>query len=313
METIKRATLITVLCFSMTVLTQAQLKKRAGANTKTGSAICDVGAGDIESYSETMQRKATAETAVLTVDQILQNYISALGGKRAIERVSSRVSKGIYALPESFSCTEFEILQKRPNKYVFIATSPCMPGLSVLSHGFNGELHWQDILFQTGPTIIDEIKAPGMLESQIAQQYFEFMFPSEIRLKEIFPDLRVIEKAAVRMCIANVLESSTTDRKWYFDTKTGLLVAKSFSDPRGGKLDVHYLDYRFVDGINVPFIQRVFDGTNTREVFKLTGVRHNVRIDDRRFDPPAKHDDFKLELPNAITPLQDLKRPSRQP
>ncbi|MBI3669326.1 MAG: hypothetical protein HY237_06065 [Acidobacteria bacterium] len=43
---------------------------------------------------------AKAVPALPTVDQILDKYVQALGGKTAIEKLSSRVSKGTFEIPD---------------------------------------------------------------------------------------------------------------------------------------------------------------------------------------------------------------------
>jgi hypothetical protein len=110
------------------------------------------------------------------------------------------------------------------------------------------------------------------------------------------------------------LESPKAKRKWYFDTRTGLLLAKIFPNRDDyGDVQINYFDYRLVDGIKVPFIQRVFDMTHI-QIFKLTGVRHNVRIEDRKFNPPRNHKGFEFELLPRVMPAESLNPPSsKQP
>jgi hypothetical protein len=76
-------------------------------------------------------------------------------------------------------------------------------------------------------------------------------------------------------------------KRWYFDVETGLLLRVDEITPEGKVFNREdYQDYRAVAGEKVPFMIRQFkDGLET--VTTLTEVKHNVRIDDSRFEKPA--------------------------
>src|SRR5215208_2779319 len=73
--------------------------------------------------------------AMPTADQILDKYVQALGGKAAIEKVNSRVSKGNFEIPAMGAGGPIEMYAKAPNKNLVIIN---IPGFGTIQQGFNG-------------------------------------------------------------------------------------------------------------------------------------------------------------------------------
>ncbi len=91
---------------------------------------------------------------------------------------------------------------------------------------------------------------------------------------------------------AYLVEGTTADgytEKMYFDTQNGLLLrTDSEADTPQGKIPATVLtsDYREVDGVKIPFT--MVEKTPTIEfTLKLDSVKHNVPIDDTKFNKPA--------------------------
>src|SRR4029078_6401833 len=55
-----------------------------------------------------------------TVDQILDKYAQALGGKNAIQQVARRLTKGTFTSPDLQTDGTFEIYAKAPNKQLTV-------------------------------------------------------------------------------------------------------------------------------------------------------------------------------------------------
>ena len=237
----------------------------------------------------------------ITVDQILEKYVNAIGGRAAIEKIKSRVSKGIITLPESAMCGDLEISMKAPNKYLFNVTSPCLAGFSFMSRGFNGAALWGDMIMREGPGIVklqDENGVQGVtLKMELDGGMFsEFSLYSNIDLKRLFPQIAFYGKVKMLSTEAYVLKAQINDpyfveREWCFDAQTGLLLCSIVDN-----LETDYLDYRTVDGIRLPFLERTFGGKTLDTIIKLTEIRHNVEIADSKFNPPPNHPAFEFEI-----------------
>src|SRR5207302_9907346 len=74
-----------------------------------------------------------------TVDQILDKYVQAIGGKAAVEKQTSRVAKGSFEIPAFGASGTAEIYAKAPNK---TATTINVAGYGVVQEVFDGKTGW---------------------------------------------------------------------------------------------------------------------------------------------------------------------------
>jgi hypothetical protein len=214
-----------------------------------------------------------------SVDQILDKYIQALGGKAAIEKVKTQVRKGTYTahlLPES----PIEIYQVAPNKYFSTLKTP----KGVVTQGFNGTAGW----------VADDKQAREVGAAALAEWKGADNFNQKLNLKARYSRMAVAGKEKVAGRDAYVIRARTAEgnraERLYFDVETGLLVRRvSFTETMVGPYPeaTDYEDYREVDGVKEPFTIR----KNQLEGFeastlKLTEIKHNVPVDDAKFNMP---------------------------
>jgi photosynthetic reaction center cytochrome c subunit len=224
-------------------------------------------------------RAAKQEPALPGVEQILERYVQASGGRQAVERVTSRVWKGSRVGADGVLVPE-EVYAKAPNKLLTITSYPNM----VFRTGYDGARGWA--LSNQGARDIP----PEML----AQLRREAEFYKETRLKEIYSKLSVVGRETVGGREAYVVEAAPADggspEKLFFDVETGLLVRK-YTEVKTvlGQFPTQtdYEDYREVDGVRLPFnIRWSIPGRTWGR--KITEVRQNVPLDDAQFNPPAR-------------------------
>jgi len=226
-------------------------------------------------------QSATKEP-IPSVDQILDKYATAIGGKAAFDKLTSRVSTGSLQLDQIPVSGPETIYEKPPNKQMRMTE---MASIGTYRYGFNGSIGWQDTP-QTGVA-----EAPS---NQLAVMRRSSDFTHGIRLKEYYSKLAVKSKDSVNGHDAYVIEATTAEGSAdliYFDVETGLLVRSrlGIETPSGaGIVDTSYSDYREVDGIKLPFIIHQ-SRPEYSYVIRLTEVKHNVPIDDAKFDKPASH------------------------
>jgi len=241
-----------------------------------------------ESQNETRaQTTSTTETAP-ALDQILDKYVQALGGKAAFEKLTSRVTTQSMSRPDGEA--RVEIFEKAPNKRLVATT---LADSSKLMTGFDGAVGW-------GRNQNGELQEIKDLELANLRQNSEFY--REIKLKDEFPQMKLKGKETLEGRVVYLIEAPTASgrmEKMYFDAQSGLLVRRmqqvvAFirqSDdeiPEAKIIDVEYdyEDYRAVDGVKLPFLIRrrmpIFVST-----IKVKEVKHNVAIDDAKFKKPA--------------------------
>lgn len=227
----------------------------------------------------TAKKPAPAET-LPTVEQILDKYVAAIGGRAAFEKLGTRVTRGKQVI---WNGTEFpfETYQKAPNKSLDVTTRP---NNVVVNVGFDGTTGWLQ-----GPRGVRDLGG-----AQLAQAARNADFYGELHLREQYPEMAVAGREKVGERDAYVIVSRVSEKKierLYFDAQTGLLlrVAATTETPLARlPEETVFEDYREVDGVKIPFTVRAsyvdpFIGW-TR---KLTEVKHNVTVDDSKFAKPA--------------------------
>jgi len=224
--------------------------------------------------------EAKPPAALPTADQIIDKYVQAIGGKAAVEKLTSREAKGTFELAAMGVSAPFVNYTKAPNKSVFTID---IAGFGTIQRGYNGSVGWSSDP-QTG---LRELSG-----SELAQMKLGSDFYRDVRMMQLFPKMTVkgIEKVGDRD--AYLVEGTTADgytEKMYFDTQNGLLLrTDSEADTPQGKIPATVLtsDYREVDGVKIPFT--MVEKTPTIEfTLKLDSVKHNLPVDDAKFNKPA--------------------------
>src|SRR5438477_3939616 len=227
------------------------------------------------------------EDARKKADEVLANYVAALGGRVALEKITSRTAKGSFEVSGIAMSGPVEMYAKAPNLMLMVLM---MPGQETFKDGFDGRVGWEQ-----NPD--DGITDKTGLELGSATRDADFYQPLKLRLQ--YPNL--IFKGTGRVSVgkggtgkveereALVLEAprNGSPRRFYFDTVTGLLLrTEEWNAP--GKITeaFEYQDYRDVDGVKVPFTIHIIQDLHF--TFKLTEVKHNVSIDDAIFVKPKK-------------------------
>lgn len=196
------------------------------------------------------------------VEQIIERYVQAIGGRTAIERLSSRVSRGTF---EGFFTGmtvsgKVEILEKATDKSIFTIT---IPSFGTIRRGYNGQYGFEQIsLFG-----FREIKGAELDNMKLASD-----FHWSINLRKLYPKLVLNGKEQVKNSDAYVIEATPAQgspAKLYFDVESGLLVRKD---------EAYFEDYREANGVLIPFTVR---GVNT--LIRLSEVKHDVLIEDSKF------------------------------
>ncbi|HKQ79635.1 MAG TPA: C45 family autoproteolytic acyltransferase/hydrolase [Blastocatellia bacterium] len=208
-----------------------------------------------------------------TLEQILDKYVRALGGKAALQAPTSRVMKGTLEAPDIGAKGAIEIYAKAPNKQL---TEVALAMVGNPRAGFNGNTAWQE---EYG-----EVKELTVYPRRDA----DFYLP--LKLRELFPriELKGKEKLGAREVYRLEAPRGGNPRRWYFDTESGLLLRVETRNPEGHLLSREdYEDYRAVDGIQFPFTTRQLDQDQIETVIKYSEIKHNVSVDDAKFDMPA--------------------------
>jgi len=226
--------------------------------------------------------EAAAKTTTVepTVDQILDKYVQSLGGRQALEKITSRVTKGTFEVSTMGLKGEIEIYAKAPNKSLRIQN---LSGVGQILDGYDGKIGWS----QNPMTGLREKSGEELAAIARASDIH-----ASLKTRELYSKLesKGKEKVGNRETYVILATPATgAPVKMYFDTQTGL-IARTDTDldtPQGQfHVETTVEDYREVDGVKIAFTMRQ-ESSMGSAVIKLTEVKHNVAIDDAKFNKPS--------------------------
>jgi hypothetical protein len=223
---------------------------------------------------------AKASAAEPTVDEILDRYAQAMGGRQAVEKVTSRVTKGVFEASTMGLKGELEIYAKAPNKSFTIQK---IFGIGEVLDGYDGKIAWSQ-----NPMMGLREKSGG----ELAAVARESDIHAAIKIRQLYSKLEMKGKEKIGdretyVILATPAEGAPV--KMYFDTQTGLMArtATDLETPQGQfHIEVTRDDYREVDGVKIAFMLRQ-ESSMGSAVIKLTEVKHNIAIDDAKFNKPS--------------------------
>jgi len=230
--------------------------------------------------------KKTAATfeALSTLDHILERYIQALGGRAAIEKLTTRTCTGRFV--DAVSWTDppvqthpLKALAKIPDRW--LTTIQVSKGIE--QNGFDGRIGWK-----VNPDRIERA-------DRMSRSWLGYLLNPQgaLYIREYFPGMTLRAKDISRGREVYMVKNRT-ENMLYFDVETGLLTQI------GSSWELQ--DYREVDGVNFPF--RIATSRKGGEsYFAFDKIEHNVPIDDARFTIPKVEDAFA----DAFQGIEDSK------
>lgn len=231
------------------------------------------------SSAQSKDAAAAPAAALPTVDQILNHYIEATGGRDAWKKLTTRVSKGTLDIPAMNMSGSIEIHEKAPNE----SLATVMIAGNAFVQGYDGKTAWSNDP-QNG---LRELSDGELEEAQRDADFYH-----ALDLKTLYKSLTIKSKEKIGDSDAYLVEGATGDGDpdvMYFDATSGLLIRLTGQrhTPEGAApTQIDLSDYRDVDGVKLPFSvhQSVGDVAYT---ISFSEVQHNVEMDDAQFAKPA--------------------------
>ena len=247
-----------------------------GAHKPVTTPIITEGGGQYVG-EEKMPREEPNTADLPTAEQILRNYLQAVGGSEAASKISTRIQKGTLTVgSEHFPV---EVLAKAPVKRV---TTVHFPGGDSVT-GINAEEGW----LTTPGHAVDDMPSS---EAEAARMDSELFFPASLTL--IFKELRVERPSQINGREAYVLAGTRENVprvQLFFDQQSGLLlrVLHFVETPLGrNPTEIDYADYREEGGVKTPFRWTVAR-PNGNFVIQIEQMQQNVPIEEDKFAKPA--------------------------
>ena len=175
-------------------------------------------------------------SANVTAKSILEKYITAVGGQKAVADVKSLFLTGTTNVPGAPAPLTY-INKTDANGKILVELT--MSGMSMMKQVVNGNTGY---MAQQGQKMNLEGE---MLEDMKASAH---PFPEVNLLKKEGITLKGIESQDGKECYA-IVNGKTTS---YYDVKSGLKVADVTATPQGDST-INYKDYRDVKGVKIPY------------------------------------------------------------
>jgi hypothetical protein len=220
------------------------------------------------------------------VDELSEKCAKGFGGKAAWAKVNTIILTGTVDIPTFGVSGKVEIFGKRPNK--ILRTTTIMDGQFVQKEGFDGQAAWAS----------DPQKGlRAITGNQLEQTKVEAVFDTDVRLKEVYPDLKVTGRTKVGERDAYTAVAHEPGGKtltMYFDAQTGVRLAEDSEGPDESgtvvKANLLFEDYRAVGDIQQPRVIRI-KAPNVSLTITIEDVKLNEPVDDAKFAMPANNTD----------------------
>jgi hypothetical protein len=230
-------------------------------------------------------RAVSAQTA----DDIIEKHLAALGGRAALEKITSRTMAGTVTVstPGGDVSGPIELIAQAPNKSRTLITldlSSFGAGRMVVDQRFNG----------TSGYVLDTLQGNRDISGGQLEAMRNNLFPSPyLNYKEAGTTVELSgkEKLGDREAFLLILKpKSGPVARQYIDAESYLAVRSvmKVDVPQiGGELEqtTELLDYRDVEGVKVPFHIKNSSTVQTAEVV-ITKVEHNTTLDQMQFSKP---------------------------
>lgn len=261
---VKRLAVLTGLSIVMGPLACAQSTTSASSDTKAAPAGVSAPAAP-----------------ALTADQILENYIKAIGGRENWKKLTTRISTGTIDVPAMNLSGLVTVREKAPNRSIFTVNF----NGAVFQQGFDGTIGWSNDP-QNG---LREQAGEELAETKRDSDFYH-----PLDLKQMYSKITVAGTDKIDDRDAYIVEASSGDLgtdKIYFDTQNGLvlrIVGQHHTMDGPATFTEDFSDFREVDGIKLPYTVHQESPSSTFTI-KFTEIRHNEAIEDAAFAKPAAH------------------------
>ncbi len=213
-----------------------------------------------------------------TIDQVLDAYIQALGGREALQKVTSRVMRGTVT-DRAGRAAPIVVEEKAPA--MVRQSIDSAPDASTWAT--DGTTVWAQ---RGGNTRV----VTNAFEAQEVSRLADLLLP--LQMKDRYQNLSPARYATLDGRNTIIVSGRTTPQvaeQFYFDRQSGLLVRRVVSTRTAfGVLpeQIDYSDYRVVNGVKVPFEVRRATWESLA-IAKFSDVKINVPVADARFARPA--------------------------
>ena len=221
-----------------------------------------------------------------TADQILDRYITVLGGAAKLAKVKSFVAKGTYmGFDTDFQDTPVQIYAKSPDQKSMVVN---LGDDGTVTTTFDGMNAWI-----ASPVSHSPVQVIPLQGSELDGAKVDALVAFPEKLKESLTDWKIgFPEQEINGKAVQVVEGTEgkTPIRFYFDKTTGLLVRVTrFTDTIIGTVPTRteFSDYRLIPALGIKMPYKIVDTwTDGQSKINLTLITPNAAVDDAKFNKP---------------------------
>jgi len=224
--------------------------------------------------------------------KIVEQYIKAAGGSKALSRARTITIEGTFHMPDGKAGT-YTLNTRLPNRYY----SELVAGDTSLIEAYNGKSAWHRTANGEFGTLVG---ADGS-QLEAAGQYYNSHLV-DAKKNKIGLGFASFSKVRARDALEIEVTTMTgVKRHVFFDAQTHLIV-KEAGMVGGVDEQILYDDYRSVNGLKIPYKIELHRGTETYDI-AVTRAEVNGAVGERVFDFPKKS---QVELPDLKSLFKEI-------
>lgn len=218
-----------------------------------------------------------------TVEQIMNKSIEALGGRAALQSLTSVVMMGTTEVVAYNSSGNTTTYAQAPDKF---ATMTDFEGYGTVGRGYDGKTAWRADPQQGTSELTGNELADARLEAQ---------FGGALQWKDLYSKAEVtgMDKVEGRDCwVVKFTPAQGDPVTRYYDAQTFLpakMLATGNTSQGPGQISVEFSDYRDIgDGVKLPYTLKLNVPGVGDLVITYQTIKYNVPIDAAKFAKPAE-------------------------
>lgn len=208
-------------------------------------------------------------------EKILENYVSALGGTKALAKIKSIESFSVLTFIETGLVLDRKIVEDLTgNQFIKVSS----PETGEITRGYDGLVCWEKR--ESGNRIIEGEEKNTFLNSASLFRYANW---KKLLTTCEYKGLHVVEGQELHKIFVETIYGA--QENWYFG-KSDFLLAR-IEEPMDKSLDeatiiTTFEDYREINGVKHAFTQYIKMPGRTRKV-AFSSIVHNQKVDKKMF------------------------------
>lgn len=211
-----------------------------------------------------------------TPDKILKQAAKALGGEKAITRVTSWQARGTITRQRDGRSGKIEMLRARPNLYYQFTD---IEGFEAVT-AYSGKSGWRRDSRDGLRTLVGQESLDFQLEANYRNNLW--FSAKKDKAKLIASGTATVNDKPAN--VVTLISNRNIRLKLFFDATSGLLLREEIPAGESTRV-VDYSEYRAVNGVQEAFAIKLTTGTEQFTI-RLDDITHNSPLDRTRFEFP---------------------------